>query len=62
VAYQLPPGTPLERTNALAAEARKIVEEQPEVETVIEINGLNLQSRLFCHSNSRVKDIVFAGH
>ena len=41
VAYQLPPGTPLERTNALAAEARKIVQEQPEVETVIEINGLN---------------------
>ena len=41
VAYQLPAGTPLERTNAFAAQAREIVAAQPEVETVIEINGTN---------------------
>ncbi len=41
VAYQLPAGSPLDRTNAVAAEARKIVAAQPEVDTVIEINGLN---------------------
>jgi HAE1 family hydrophobic/amphiphilic exporter-1 len=41
VAYQLPPGTPLERTNAFAAQAREIVAAQPEVETIIEINGTN---------------------
>ncbi len=41
VAYQLPAGTPLERTDAFAAQAREIVAAQPEVETVIEINGTN---------------------
>ena len=41
VAFQAPPGTPLERTNEIAAEARRIVAAQPEVDTVIEINGLN---------------------
>ncbi len=44
VAYQLPAGSPLERTNAVAAEARKIVAAQPEVDTIIEINGLNFLS------------------
>jgi HAE1 family hydrophobic/amphiphilic exporter-1 len=41
VAYQLPAGATLDRTDKVAAEARAIIAAQPEVETVIEINGLN---------------------
>ncbi len=41
VAYQLPAGATLERTDRIAAEARAILQAQPEVETIIEINGLN---------------------
>ncbi len=39
--YQTPPGASLARTEAFAAEVRKILEAQPEVATVIEINGVN---------------------
>jgi HAE1 family hydrophobic/amphiphilic exporter-1 len=41
VAYQLPAGSPLARTQEVAAQAREIVAAQPEVETVIEIDGMN---------------------
>jgi HAE1 family hydrophobic/amphiphilic exporter-1 len=41
VAYQLPAGATLERTDTVASEARAILQAQPEVETIIEINGLN---------------------
>jgi hydrophobe/amphiphile efflux-1 (HAE1) family protein len=39
--YQTPPGASLARTEAFADAVRKILEAQPEVETVIEINGVN---------------------
>ena len=41
VAYQLPAGSTLDRTDRVAKQARDIVAAQPEVATVIEINGLN---------------------
>ncbi|MFO0961640.1 MAG: multidrug efflux RND transporter permease subunit [Phycisphaerales bacterium] len=41
VAYQLPAGSTLDRTDRVAKEARAIIAAQPEVQTVIEINGLN---------------------
>ena len=39
--YQTPPGASLARTEAFADEVRKILEAQPEVATVIEVNGVN---------------------
>ncbi|MFM1890188.1 MAG: hypothetical protein RLZZ565_945, partial [Planctomycetota bacterium] len=39
--YQTPPGASLARTEQFADEVRKILEAQPEVATVIEINGIN---------------------
>jgi HAE1 family hydrophobic/amphiphilic exporter-1 len=39
--YQTPPGASLARTEQFADEVRKILEAQPEVATVIEINGVN---------------------
>ncbi len=39
--YQTPPGASLARTEAFADDVRKILEAQPEVVTVIEINGVN---------------------
>ena len=39
--YETPPGASLARTEAFADEIREILESQPEVVTVIEINGIN---------------------
>jgi HAE1 family hydrophobic/amphiphilic exporter-1 len=41
VAFQLPAGTPLARTQEVAAQVREIVAAQPEIETIIEIDGMN---------------------
>ncbi|MFM8642111.1 MAG: efflux RND transporter permease subunit, partial [Phycisphaerales bacterium] len=41
VAYQLPPGSPLERTMQVADQVRAVLETQPEIETIIEIDGQN---------------------
>jgi HAE1 family hydrophobic/amphiphilic exporter-1 len=41
VAYQLPPGSTLQRTVEVGEQARRIVAAQPEVETVIQIDGQN---------------------
>ena len=41
VAYQLPPGSPLERTLEVADQVRAVLEKQPEIETIIEIDGQN---------------------
>jgi HAE1 family hydrophobic/amphiphilic exporter-1 len=41
VAYQLPPGSPLERTMQVADQVRAVLEKQPEIETIIEIDGQN---------------------
>jgi hydrophobe/amphiphile efflux-1 (HAE1) family protein len=39
--YQVPPGGSLARTEALADKVREVMQRQPEVETIIEINGIN---------------------
>lgn len=41
VAYVLPSGATVDRSTAVAAKIREILEKQPEVETIIEVNGFN---------------------
>ncbi|MBM4113550.1 MAG: hydrophobe/amphiphile efflux-1 family RND transporter, partial [Phycisphaerae bacterium] len=41
VAYMLPPGATVDRSTAVAAQIRSLLEKQEEVETIIEVNGFN---------------------